>query len=63
MMEKFPSKDPGYVSTYYKEWYSKNKGTHLAKMKEKIICKCGRKVNKCHLQRHMRSEIHKQLVK
>lgn len=45
----------------FKTYYDNNpefKAKHLAKMREKVVCECGRTVNKSHHCKHLRSDIH-----
>lgn len=44
---------------YYAEWYKKNKEKHLAYMKVKVECKCGKSVARNNYPRHCRGNFHK----
>jgi hypothetical protein len=45
-----------------KEQYKANKNIILTKMKETVICNCGKRVNKCHLNRHKATKLHTNLM-
>ena len=48
---------------YYKKYYQKNKKRILEKNKEKIRCKCGKKVTRYNMSKHKKSETHKRIMK
>ena len=52
-----------------KKWYEQNKQYReehkqeiTEKSKVKMICECGRELRKSHLNRHLKTDIHKQLM-
>lgn len=59
---KCKSKQPAYVSEYFKGWYEKNREKHLANVGQKVKCECGKKCRKDGLRRHRRSKVHKRLM-
>jgi len=50
------------MESKYSDWYKKNRKSHIAKCCEPIICECGRTVNKNGLERHLRSNVHREIV-
>ena len=55
-----PSKSMSQQSSaYFKDWYNTNREKHLAYMKAKLTCECGRQYNRNNLQRHLLTAIHK----
>jgi rubrerythrin len=46
------------MTEYNKQWYAKNRDKHLAYCKEKIECECGRKVGRCTMNKHRKTNIH-----
>ena len=45
-----------------KEWYKRNKQTHLEKVTAKVLCECGTMSDYSHLKNHQRSNKHKKLM-
>jgi hypothetical protein len=46
-----------------KQYYEQNKEAILTRQKREIICECGCSTSSCHLQRHMRTNKHINLMK
>lgn len=48
---------------YYKKYYQKNKEKILEKNKQKVECKCGKKVTRYNMSKHKKTESHKRVAK